>query len=1318
MSPSDDKAVTIKRFGLTQVYKPPQGTEATAILVFVHGLFGHPQRTWTGQEGKSNTQGAHRANTTAALYTESGHSSSQISDTPLSNLVTSSEIVGLRDGEVFWPVAILPTVLPDTRNFTWGYDAGVDAFNTSVGHNNVEQHANDLLTDIANLIDKHEHVKFPIIFVVHSLGGIVVKEALNISSQSEIQRLKGVAAATHGVLFLGTPHRGSGSATIGKHAYRISRLATKRPNIKLLRSLEKNSDTLKSISNRFRSTQQKWDIKISSFYEDREVRKYFLFHSLIVDNESAQIGHVGEEVSSIPKNHRDMTKFTSIEEVGFDRVSSQLRRWVKEMQGKFEANGIKTEALEICLSSLENSQTRARYTNVASSYDGTFQWLFDNEIVPFVDWLKENQNGVGPSRPIFWINGKPGSGKSTLMKFAMRDQRTQDYLRAIPGPIEKSQRTSTPVWTFDSLCQAWLAITEQRKVPLRMCIFLDALDEHEGDNTQLAAFIHKLLAGADEQTVRIKICVASRTWNIFGQHFRTCPQFAIHQYTASDIQAYTTKRLLGPLGGVGEDNDSTLSSKLAQLADHVTAKAHGVFIWVRIVVDELVKGVRDGTALSILEGKVSDMPEELEDLYRHTLERIEPEYTDEAYIMLQIALCSLSPLSLQTFIRCTSIIKLGDCYDSSEAEMLRQLISRSGGLLEIIEIDSEDLTTKTPYGNEPFTSSQDSFDNPGPVISSPDLITEQSGRTVVAVQFVHQTVKDFVAKNDHNLGLRPGGSDFVCESGYFYLLHCAIRYGKSEWAHELSPSILEYAFRVETCTSVDVSQISELFHSMLLLDQEFNIYSLAKWGHLWFPRHLSSMKPLDLVDVFIGFAICADLKALVEYELKCGHWVVSSKDKWLLGDLMRLAATGQRISSSLSSRESLVRHLIKLGWPVYMSVNDSRRDTDDHTLDCTLLARLLRNKPHKHISQDDALSLARILLENGADQEAQAFPDPALQGRKRTVLYSCILHNNVNAVELLLAHEAETLVIDQELMFTVWMREKFEGGNTMSEILVKNGILWNSAKVIWAEPCIPMCILLSGCFASIGSPQLGGNLKPVKKRPPYRENFKRCPRTGLPLPSPRKSKAKKHEDLTIVPATPDSEVDVEFLNMLEASDANHTEQSEYPVATLPDGIERESLIDAFGLETSGGNTTPTEAVPLIPTTRSRIPGILDLSLTNYASDSDLSTWSTELLPQAEESASHVLDLEFPGDEDEFSDGHFLKESESPHSPPLKPTVEDVEDEAFQAPIAYMYSPKKFTGTHTSAEVTFVKESAPTPEPQPNLRRSRRQRVAPKRFADE
>jgi hypothetical protein len=66
---------------------------------------------------------------------------------------------------------------------------------------------------------------------------------------------------------------------------------------------------------------------------------YFLFHSLIVDSESAQIGHPGEEVSSIPNNHREMTKFTSLEEVGFERVSSQLRRWVNDIKAKSQISG-------------------------------------------------------------------------------------------------------------------------------------------------------------------------------------------------------------------------------------------------------------------------------------------------------------------------------------------------------------------------------------------------------------------------------------------------------------------------------------------------------------------------------------------------------------------------------------------------------------------------------------------------------------------------------------------------------------------------------------------------------------------------------------------------------------------------------------------------------------------------------------------------------------------------------------------------------------------------------------------------------------------
>jgi hypothetical protein len=86
--------------------------------------------------------------------TSSRELSPQRSERPFSSLMDCSQIIGLKAGEVFWPESMLPTVLPEARILTWGYDADVDAFNTSVGHNNVEQHSTDLLTDIANLLDK------------------------------------------------------------------------------------------------------------------------------------------------------------------------------------------------------------------------------------------------------------------------------------------------------------------------------------------------------------------------------------------------------------------------------------------------------------------------------------------------------------------------------------------------------------------------------------------------------------------------------------------------------------------------------------------------------------------------------------------------------------------------------------------------------------------------------------------------------------------------------------------------------------------------------------------------------------------------------------------------------------------------------------------------------------------------------------------------------------------------------------------------------------------------------------------------------------
>ena len=295
--------------------------------------------------------------------------------------------------------------------------------------------------------------------------------------------------------------------------------------------------------------------------------------------------------------------------------------------------------------------------------------------------------------------------------------------------LGQAQRNRKPKWDFESLQSALISIIVQRKVPVRILFLLDALDEHSGDNEQLASLLEKLVKEADNDYVGLKMCLASRSWTIFEEHFGNCPGFAIHEHTKSDILTYVISRLRP---GSSILKSTAEEGSLNTVIELVTDKALGVFIWVRLVVDLLVKGVRDGTPIAELEIQARAMPQELRDLYAHTLRRIEPEYTTEAYIMLQIALCSLAPLPLKSFMGC-----LGYNYyfllhgfpnqnqernvEESLSSQVRRLASRSGGLLEAVSIP-------IPSGAEG---------------NEPDRI----------VQFIHQTVKEYVQLLQHDLGL-------------------------------------------------------------------------------------------------------------------------------------------------------------------------------------------------------------------------------------------------------------------------------------------------------------------------------------------------------------------------------------------------------------------------------------------------------------------------------------------------------------------------------------------------------------------------------------
>ncbi|KAJ5253144.1 hypothetical protein N7489_003554 [Penicillium chrysogenum] len=228
-----------------------------------------------------------------------------------------------------WPKTLLPSILPTARVLTFGYDACVVDWRGLVSQNFIGNHAWNLLTSLALYRGNDDTNERPVIFVCHSLGGLVCKDALFQSRQRSEQHLHRILDCTRGIIFLGTPHHGAGLA---KWAEVVSRSIglLKQTNSKIVDVLKHDSEVLARIQDGFHaivkehSTAETPPIEVTCFYEELPV----LGVGLIVPQDSAILpGYIPIGIHS---NHMDMTKFISSEDPGFVAVCGELRRWIRD----------------------------------------------------------------------------------------------------------------------------------------------------------------------------------------------------------------------------------------------------------------------------------------------------------------------------------------------------------------------------------------------------------------------------------------------------------------------------------------------------------------------------------------------------------------------------------------------------------------------------------------------------------------------------------------------------------------------------------------------------------------------------------------------------------------------------------------------------------------------------------------------------------------------------------------------------------------------------------------------------------------------------
>jgi len=147
-----------------------------------------------------------------------------------------------------WLRDFLPHQIPPSRIFLFAYNAN-PAF--SSGNEGVYEQPNNLLVKL--LVERDESPDRPLIFICHSLGGLIVKRAIVQAQQSQTYQQLG--KSVRGLVFFGTPHRGGKNADLGDVAASIAYLVLRTPANSYLEALKSNNFFAEALRHDFRNRQ-------------------------------------------------------------------------------------------------------------------------------------------------------------------------------------------------------------------------------------------------------------------------------------------------------------------------------------------------------------------------------------------------------------------------------------------------------------------------------------------------------------------------------------------------------------------------------------------------------------------------------------------------------------------------------------------------------------------------------------------------------------------------------------------------------------------------------------------------------------------------------------------------------------------------------------------------------------------------------------------------------------------------------------------------------------------------------------------------------
>ena len=320
-----------------------------------------------------------------------------------------------------------------------------------------------------------------------------------------------------------------------------------------------------------------------------------------------------------------------------------------------------------------------RLNAVAAPHRGTLEWVFDDLQMDeggLLEWLG-NQRGEN----LFWVTGRPGAGKTTLMKSMFRNDRIFDYLEAwsgqapgitsgfffwncgtelqrsglgmlrsilyeslqdmIYGPLEKEayiiQTLFADRWEqfrsygggLDVLSYAELRRAFELMISdttTKFLFLIDGLDEMD-EAADIVDVIPLLTTASKKEN--IKLLVSSRPSPAFQEAFDKRPRLWVDDHTQHDVHGYILDAF-GQNEALAKLRGNTVVPEETDIVGMLTESSSGIFLWAQLATKFLLQELTGNDNFTALQNRAEVLPADLDELLSHILSNFDPGDLEQA----------------------------------------------------------------------------------------------------------------------------------------------------------------------------------------------------------------------------------------------------------------------------------------------------------------------------------------------------------------------------------------------------------------------------------------------------------------------------------------------------------------------------------------------------------------------------------------------------------------------------------------------------------------------------------------------------------------